>query len=172
MGTIINLRYCGMAGKGPTVKAAKADAAAKIEHLLNDMGQPVITRFGAYAALIWRGVSGWHYGLLSESGAAPLGWSGEEETKREALDRAKGHLASLAMGPHATDEDYAAAVEYVGEKGNAEELADALAWQRAYAAAMHGNTGGVRVADSEAAREWAWAHKNEFKPKALATAGT
>lgn len=62
--TKISLTYCGMPGSGETVKAAKQDAAARIETLLDDLKQPVIVRWRDHAVLVYRSLGGWDYQCL------------------------------------------------------------------------------------------------------------
>lgn len=50
----IHLTYCGMAGNGPTVREAKADAARKIEAVLSASYTPRLFHWRGVTALVWQ----------------------------------------------------------------------------------------------------------------------
>lgn len=62
--TVINLTYCGMNGSGPTVAAAKQDAARKIEAVLAGGYDPVVAKLNGITGIAFRTPGAWMYTII------------------------------------------------------------------------------------------------------------
>lgn len=91
----IQLDYFGMTGFGATVKAAKADAGAKIERALKADYSPIIIEHRDVVFLVFRQPEGYAYKVIRDES----GWrtdafvANEGENREDAIRAASRHLA-------------------------------------------------------------------------------
>lgn len=145
----IRLTYCGVDGEGPTVAAAKQDAARKIEDMVTQLTSfaPTIIAIEGWAALVaYCGPNaGWGHRLITgdqpgtvRSGPQYLGSSGKRDV---ALMTAAKHVADCAWRHDIADD--AAWLEANRPEGisaamwrdASSDLLYRYGWQRRYKAA-------------------------------------
>ena len=138
----------GMTGQGETIAAAKDDAAAQIERILEaDKHYPEITAFRGHAALVFASSGHWLYKLICEPGQPLKAGTVQPTTfahwsRLEAIAYARSHMAQIAWTPAEIDDvAYAAAAFPHGVPGTmgdrlAADLLSWCRWQRGYAAAI------------------------------------
>lgn len=123
----------GVEGEGRNATEAKAAAIARLEAATDGDYRPVLLRFNAAEALVWRELDGWRYRIIHqddygcESGLFAHCLQEPQITKAALIVAAKRHLAQIGWIPGQDDE----AIAYV-DAGNRGELARWLRFQNAY----------------------------------------
>ena len=137
----INLTYCGMDGSGPTVSAAKQDAALKLQSIMFENATPCLVAVNGMSALVWfepRG--GWNYKIVAGAGpvaaiSGDLYGCSSSSNRKETIAAAVKHMADLAWSHDvADDEAFFAAIPGLSP-ADARDLTGRVQWQRRYKAA-------------------------------------
>lgn len=150
--TKIQLTYCGMRGEGGTVKEAKADAARKIEAVLEMDYEPRLLSYGGKTGLVWQTPSGVCSAYVGEDGkTSGVCFHGSNGTFDDACESMRLNLAQCGA------EVWSDVVPAI--LGKSDKLRrDYVSWlgfQRAYQSA-EGN--------DVAKHRWACEHGGEFVP--------
>lgn len=111
MAKVHSVEVMGIAGRGATKAAARADALAEIQRILDaDRQYPRVETLRGHAALIFPTSGQWAYRLISKPGEGPAagdvlptctgGWS-----RLEAIAYARAHLAQNAWSQAVEDDE-------------------------------------------------------------------
>lgn len=145
MATTVSITHCGIQVTGPTVTAAKQEAARQITRLVEDLEKGLeVLHVHGITAVVWRAVEGWRCTVLTNTNTGTIYGVPGYENRHEAVIAAVTHAAQVAW-THAVENDaefVSTALDQVRgfhQMGNRNrtlrELVEYFAWQRRYKAA-------------------------------------
>jgi len=155
MATTITLKYCGMEGTGPTVKAAKQDAASKIERLLAESWEPTYIQGRTLIGMVWRDQFAWAYCILEAPITERPCQHYNYDTREDAYRACARHMAQNEIDLDAAD-PYTAP-DYVKNPIDRRSYADYVAWQLAARTALR------QGVSNQDAHQWACEHETEYR---------
>jgi hypothetical protein len=152
------IEFGNIVAAGKTVEEAKAKFVANIEKAISNSG-PMMVSIGHYVAIVWYDtrLASWGYQIIHTDGkpltermghlSCGVSWS-----EQEGIERARVHLATLALAEDLTPEFLQVCLRFVKTDAGKKEVQEA--YQRMVALQQARNLG----LDEEQSLQYVWQH--------------